>query len=91
MPIQIRPARGLEVKLCRMLLGNEASTHPNYQLCVAVDEDGRPEGVGSVRSGAEELGEFWGVHLQSLPGQRDDGVEQRLLDLCTSLRGISWG
>jgi hypothetical protein len=67
------------VKLCRMLLGNEGSTHPIYHLFVAVDEGGRPQGVGSVRSGAEELGEFWGVHVEAVPGQRDPGVEQSLV------------
>jgi hypothetical protein len=79
-PIQIRPAQGLEVKLCRMLLGNEGSTHPHYHLFVALDEGGRPLGAGSVRSGLEQEGEFWGVHLQSLPGVGDDAVAPRLLD-----------
>jgi hypothetical protein len=77
---QIKPAQGLEVKLCRMLLGNEGSTHPNYHLFVAVDDAERPLGAGSVRSGLEETGESWGVHLQALPGECDDAVEHQLLN-----------
>ena len=79
-PMQIRPAQGLEVKLCRMLLGNEGSTHPHYHLFVAADDSGRPLGAGSVRSGLEQEGEFWGVHLQALPGVCEEAVAPRLLD-----------
>jgi hypothetical protein len=81
-----------------MLLGNEGSTHPNYHLFVAMDEHQRPLAAGSVRSGLEEVGEFWGVHLQSLPGGSDDAVV-RLLDYArcyaaahkaTTLQTLRW-
>ncbi|MBA3483080.1 MAG: hypothetical protein H0T51_14830 [Pirellulales bacterium] len=65
--IQPRTARGLEIKLCRMLLGNEASMHPDYHLFVATDAADMPLGVGSLRSGAESLDELWGVHVAACP------------------------
>jgi hypothetical protein len=65
--IQIRTARGLEIKLCRMLLGNEASSHPDYHLFIAFDKADTPLGVGSLRSGAESLDELWSVHVAPCP------------------------
>jgi hypothetical protein len=65
--IVVRIASGLEKKLCRMLLGNEASTHPDYHLFIATDESGEPLGAGSLRSGAESLEESWGVHAAICP------------------------
>lgn len=62
-----------------MLLGNEGCTHPHYQLFVAEGETGLPVGVGSLRSGAEELGECWGVHIELVPPHRDADAEASLL------------
>jgi hypothetical protein len=78
--IQIRPARGVEVKLCRMLLGHEGSTHPNYHLFVALDDSLRPLAAGSVRSGVEELNELWGVHFQAVPGTASARLDAALLE-----------
>jgi hypothetical protein len=78
--IHVRGAHGLEVKLCRMLLGNEGTTHPDHHLFIAVDKDGRPQGAGCVRSGLEAVEEPWGVHFQALPGLRDNAPGRALLD-----------
>lgn len=77
--IVVKPAKGLEIKLCRMLLGNEGSMHPHYHLFVAVDETGRPLGAGSVRSGAEAVEEYWGVHVTEIPGAPAEKVKSSLL------------
>lgn len=82
--VSVRPAEGIEVRLCRMLLGNEGCTHPHYQLFVAEGESGLPMGVGSLRSGAEELGESWGVHIEFVPPNRDANVEASLLAFARS-------
>ncbi|MBA4107931.1 MAG: hypothetical protein C0485_19540 [Pirellula sp.] len=79
MDFNVRPAEGAEVRLCRMLLGNEGCTHPHYQLFVAEGENGLPVGVGSLRSGAEELGDYWTVHIEVVPTCRSTGVEASLL------------
>jgi GNAT superfamily N-acetyltransferase len=80
MNVEIRPARGAEVRICRMLLGNAASTHPDYQLFVAVGADGQPLGAGSLRSGVEEIGERWSLDLHTLPAYRDAGIDAKLLE-----------
>jgi hypothetical protein len=95
----LRPAQGLEIKLCRVLLGSEGSTHPHYHLFLAADEERRPLGVGSVRSGAESLGESWGLHLATLPGVSCDAVVGALLEYAkrfaaeqgaTALQTLRW-
>lgn len=67
---EVRAARGLEIKLCRILLGREASAHPDYHLFIAANSEGDPLGAGSLRSGAESLEEYWGVHAELCPASR---------------------
>lgn len=77
--LTVKPARGVELKLCRMLMGNEASTHPHYELFLALADSGEPLGVGSLHSGVEQLNEPWGVHLALVPPPRSHAVAQALL------------
>jgi hypothetical protein len=70
-----------------MLLGNEGCTHPHYQLFVAEGESGLPVGVGSLRSGVEELGEYWGVHIEPVPPHGRGEVEASLLAYARSQAG----
>ena len=92
--IDVRTARGLEIKLCRMLLGNEASTHPDYHLFIATKKAGEPLGVGSLRSGAESLDELWGVHAAVCPtssGQINELATARALIAYAVARATSQG
>ncbi len=92
--IHFKSARGLEIKLCRMLLGNEASEHPDYHLFIAFDKAGTHLGVGSLRSGAESLDDLWSVHVATCPGQKqhtDDMTTARALIQYARSRAASNG
>jgi GNAT superfamily N-acetyltransferase len=84
MKVEVRPACGALLRVCRMLLGDAASTHPDYHLFIAVSEAHQPLGAGSLRSGIEEIGELWSVHLHALPEFRNDGIDRKLLGYAQS-------
>jgi hypothetical protein len=77
-----------------MLLGNEASTHPDYHLFIASDSAGTPLGAGSLRSGTESLEEPWGVHVTACPlssRQADELVTAKALVAYAKARAVSQG
>jgi hypothetical protein len=84
MKVEVRPARGAEVRVCRILLGDAASTHPDYHLFIAANDAHQPLGAGSLRSGVEELGELWSVHLHALPAFHNERVDRKLLEYAQS-------